>query len=264
MHGPLPIDCFSALRPGPGAATDALEAALADRPETAAAVRLVLDECRRALHAVADGGCHLVPLAHLNEPEMELLGQVLGEGDVKAKIDRLDGGVTRVQESVMPGLWRVLCEDRSWLEIGQVPDTLDLAARTLPLGLDVPEDLPEGAMNVRPVLEELRHAARSVDAGGEGCEINLTLLPMTPVDMMMLDGSIGTGPIEVLSLGYGNCRITGAARRHLWSVRYYNTEDKLILNTVQASGIPVAARSTAEDMRDGADKLDQMMQGLFA
>jgi len=265
MPAPMPLDAFSALRPGPGTASDVLEAALTERPETAEAVRQTLDHVGAVL---ADAAAQpergrTLSLSPLDAAARGLLADVLGNGDVKAKITMEDGREVRIQEAVMPGLWRVLDGAEEWLEVGAVPPTLDARARALPQGFTVPDSYPEGVMNVAPVLEELRAASEAVENGGEGCEINLSLLPMTPVDMMMLDGTIGVGPIEILSLGHGNCRITACAHRHLWTVRYYNPEDKMILNVVQAGPVPVAAQATGTDMADGAERLTDIMAGLF-
>ncbi len=264
MVGPLPMDAFAALKPGVGTLTEALEQAISQAPDIAQGVQAVLAEARAALHAVSEGApAQQISLDGLDASARQLLGEVLGEGEVKAIIKRPDGGEDRVLESVMPGLWRVLCGGEEVLEVADVPSVLRQVMATQPLGLEIPDPLPEGAMNVASVLLELDTASRAFEIDGSEREVNLTLLPMTPVDMEVLDRAIGVGSIAIVSLGYGNCRIDACARRHLWTVRYYNTEDTQILNAVQAGDVPVAARATLEDMADSAERMDQMTLRLF-
>lgn len=268
MVGPLPMDAFAALKPGAGAVTDALDMARAQDPEQAATVQNVLAQAQAALQAVAES-CPLTPqaisLQTVSPAARALLAEVLGEGEVKAILRLACGGEIRLQESVMPGLWRILTPEDEWLEVADAPTILRQTIAALPLGVEAPASLPEHAMNVLPVLAELDDASRRFDAeGGEGVEVNLTLLPMTPVDMQVLDQQIGVGPASIISLGYGNCRVDACARRHLWTVRFYNTEDKQILNAVQAGDVPIAVRATQEDIADSAERLGELMQGIFA
>jgi hydrogenase-1 operon protein HyaF len=258
------MDAFAALKPGVGTLTEALEQALSDAPDIAQPVQALLIEARAALLAVAEGAAAIrLSTDHLSADARTLMGEVLGEGEVKALIKRPDGGEDRVLESVMPGLWRVLVAGDEFIEVADVPQILRDITTAQPLGLEIPDPLPEGAMNVASVLLELDNACRAFEVDGSEREVNLTLLPMTPVDMEVLDRAIGVGPIAIVSLGYGNCRIDACARRHLWTVRYYNTEDKQILNAVQAGDVPVAARATSEDMRDSAERLGEMTTSLF-
>jgi hydrogenase-1 operon protein HyaF len=260
----MPLDAFAALRPGPGTLTDRLVEAGASAPETAAAVRAVLAAARDALAvAAASGTAVAVAIDGLDPAGLVLLGEVLGEGEVKAKVT-LDDRLLRVQESVLPGLWRILDGDRQTLEAADVPSVLRDAVRALPLGVSLPGTLPEGAMNVGPVIGELDDATRVHEATGAEKEVNLTLMPMTPVDLLVLDMALGLGPVSIVSMGYGDCRILAGGRRHTWSVRFSNTEGREILHTVQAGDVPVAARATAEDMGDSIARLDEIMGSLFA
>lgn len=268
MVGPMPLDAFSALRPGPGTLTEALEAAASSNPAAAAKVRALLGEVRAALLTAIDAEpkavARIVRPVGFDAEAHRILSEVLGEGEVKAMV-QTDAGEVRVQESVMPGLWCVIGAGETWLEIGTVPAILRAAVYALPLGLDLPQDgsLPEGAMNVQPVLGELHAAVQDHETSGAEREINLTLLPMTPVDQFVLEGAMGVGPVDILSLGYGNCRIQSAGRRHLWRIRFFNSDDKLILDTIQVGDVPVAARATREDIADSAERLGEILSALF-
>ncbi|MGL1701369.1 hydrogenase expression/formation C-terminal domain-containing protein, partial [Vibrio parahaemolyticus] len=44
---------------------------------------------------------------------------------------------------------------------------------------------------------------------------------------------LGRGSLIVLSRGYGNCRVTNTGTRNVWWARFYNSQDALILNTIE-------------------------------
>jgi rubredoxin len=60
---------------------------------------------------------------------------------------------------------------------------------------------------------------------------------------------------EILSRGYVNCRITSTATRNVWWVQYFNSQETLILNTIEISGVPEVACAAQEDIDDSAQRL---------
>lgn len=220
--------------------------------EAKAALAALLDAAR----AYADGGPSArIDISHLDAASLDVIDQILGQGEVQSVV-----GTVRVQEAVMPGLWR-LHDGASGhaLEVGDIPAVVRAAADTRPTGLTLPETLPEGAMNVAPVLVEIADAMTLVRPGAKEREINLTLLPMTPVDLNVLAEVLGTGALTILSRGYGNCRITACAARGVWRVSYFNSDDKMILDVVEVGDVPAAALAAREDVADAADRLEQVI-----
>jgi hydrogenase-1 operon protein HyaF len=94
--------------------------------------------------------------------------------------------------------------------------------------------------------------------------VNLSLLPVTPEDIGFLDHHLGTGRVLMLSRGYGNCRISNTRLRNCWRVVYYNSMDKVILNTVEVVDMPEVAMAAAEDLRDSFERLQEVMAWLEA
>jgi hydrogenase-1 operon protein HyaF len=92
--------------------------------------------------------------------------------------------------------------------------------------------------------------------------INLTLLPQTEADLACLEERLGLGPVSILSRGYGNCRITATAIRDLWWVQYFNSDDRLILNTLELTEVPAAALAAQEDIDDSAKRLAEILEAL--
>ena len=90
--------------------------------------------------------------------------------------------------------------------------------------------------------------------------INLTLLPCTDEDIEFLTRKLGGGPAVILSRGYGNCRITSTATRNVWWVQYFNSQDKLILNSIEMARVPEVACAAKEDIEDSADRIREILE----
>jgi hydrogenase-1 operon protein HyaF len=240
------------------------------------------DGARRVLQAVLDSVRALlrdetvapIPLAGLDAGELVLVNQVLGEGEVSAQVlarpeTRSFGAEqvrVRVQESVFAGVWRVLAIDddgalHDHIEVGAVPLALqqaaedDAAAQRTP-----PAALPPGLLNVPTLLVELAHQRARWQPGQEAHVVNLTLLPLAPEDIAHIDHHLGTGRVVILSRGYGNCRITNTLVAATWRVVYYNSQDAVILNTIEVTGLPEVARAAREDLLDTQERLAEVLR----
>ncbi|WP_395704068.1 hydrogenase expression/formation protein [Aquabacterium sp.] len=222
------------------------------------------------LAALAGEGPALVPLDGLAPAERQLLNQVLGEGEVSAQWlpapDGDDRCSAQIQESVFAGVWRVLAETGAGrtldaIEVGGVPAVLAEAAlqdgRTPP---QVDGPAPAEVLNAHHVLAELAQHRAAWQPGQPNEVVNLTLLPMSPADIAWMDHVLGTGRVLILSRGYGNCRILSTRVPHTWRVIYYNSQDHVILNTVEVGELPAVACAAAEDMADSHERLAEVMQ----
>jgi len=78
----------------------------------------------------------------------------------------------------------------------------------------------------------------------------------------MIDAGLGRGGITILSRGYGNCRIEATATPSVWRVRYYNSADTLILDTIEVSQVPEIACAAPEDIADSAARLADILEAL--
>jgi hydrogenase-1 operon protein HyaF len=240
------------------------------------ALRQVLATLERAQSGL---GAEPVDLSALTPAERDLINQVMGEGEVSVKLD-LPGGSTLVQESVFAGVWRVISQcaangqsmvnDR--IEVGRIPQAVleaALALTPVPEGagraskvrLTMPEHIshPEGVMNAPSVLSELDDHLRSWRPGQQAHVVNFTLLPLSPQDLQLINEVMGAGSIQILSRGYGNCRIQSTGHRHLWRVSYFNSQDAMILDTVEITDIPEVACAAPEDLADSHERLLDMM-----
>ncbi|MEZ5703332.1 MAG: hydrogenase expression/formation C-terminal domain-containing protein [Burkholderiaceae bacterium] len=239
-----------------------------------------LDQARRALEDVlallkqgGEGGApgH-VALGLMSPSDFALVNQVLGEGEASAIVQLdADGLEVRVQEAVFAGVWRLMTYRRGVLvddaiEVGPVPSLFAATAAddvwpdgTMPHWQGA---LPPNVQNAPMLIEEIRDQVSRWRVGQVPHVVNLTLLPVTPEDIGFLDHHLGTGRVLMLSRGYGNCRISNTRLRNCWRVVYYNSMDKVILNTVEVVDMPEVAMAAPEDLRDSYDRLREVVNYL--
>jgi hydrogenase-1 operon protein HyaF len=277
---PFPIPVVPAIGPGSQPEEEALDFLPMPRdmrtfdtprlpePQDFATRQGAMQALREALVAVQRwlAGADVAPieLQTLAAGDRALINQVLGEGEVAAQ---LAGPLAmQAQESVYAGVWRVLVLDgdtpvRDTLEIGAFPRGIAQAARERAQAMPpLPAPLPAGTMNAPAVLEELRERAAAWQAGTPAHVVNLSLLPVTPGDSELFEAVLGRGAVTVLSRGYGNCRIASTGVRDIWRVTYFNSQDMIILDTLEVGSVPEVACAAREDLEDSAERLAEMLQ----
>ncbi len=99
-------------------------------------------------------------------------------------------------------------------------------------------------------MTELDEKSREYTLGDEAHIVNLTLLPQSPEDLLLLGEELGEGPAIFLSRGYGSCRVTSTGLKNVWWVQYFNSEDKMILNTLEVVDVPIVTQASLEDIED--------------
>jgi len=231
-----------------------------------AAALAVFDEVLAALNAWRTGDANpRFDVLGLSPVDRDLVAQVLGEGEVSV----IAGATVQAQESVLAGVWRVrmLGADGSLLkdmiEVGAFPEPALAMARehTAPEIADPIADLPDGVVNAPALLTELSEEieARTKTPKSEPHVINLTLLPHTEDDLTFLTEKLGRGAVTIISRGYGNCRIQSTETHNVWWVQYFNSQDALILNTLEVTPIPIVACAAQEDIDDSAERLREIL-----
>ncbi|MDC7787000.1 hydrogenase expression/formation C-terminal domain-containing protein [Rhodoplanes sp. TEM] len=261
----LPVGAERDRRPGALLAGRDGADTIARCPRVAALVPLLVE----ALAAqTADRPGRLFDLAGLDETELKLIADVIGEGEVAATVALPDGVVAQICEAVMAGLWRVRFVDAEgrpladYLEVGAIPEAVRrAAAMTAPaIAVGAP---PAGAMNALPVLAEIRERMTAWRPGAPNHTITFSLLPMSPDDMAFLQATLGDGPVRIVSSGYGSCRVLATGARHVWSVQFFNAADEIVLDTLEIGDVPAAACAAADDFRDSAARLRQIEEAYF-
>jgi hydrogenase-1 operon protein HyaF len=230
------------------------------------AARAVLEETVAALrdHAERDREPSLISLRTLERGERDAVLDALGEGEVWGSVGGHVGYT--FAESVLTGLWHVEATSQDgtkteWLEVAGIPQAVLHAAEHMPREtIQIPDRLPQGAMNSLALLTELQERSSGYQPGAENHVINFTLLPITEADAEVLTTVLGQLPLVIRGGGYGSCRIFATGLRHVWAVQYLNSMDKVILDTLEIGGVPVAALAAREDLAESAGRLEEMLK----
>lgn len=204
-------------------------------------------------------------LSHFDADDLACINQILGEGEVSVTIER-DGTRVLAQESVLTGVWRVrrvgpdgdVAADQ--IEVGDMPRALRTDSFAAPPGTALrPRPPIPGVQNAPALLSEIADRMATYAPGDKAHIINLTLLPLTREDLIHLGTELGVGPATILSRGYGNCRVGATAYPNVWWVKYFNSQDALILNTIEIVDVPAIALAAPEDLDDTAERLTEIV-----
>ena len=209
----------------------------------------------------SEGGSALFELSHLDVANRALIAETLGSGEVAAKIRSVPA--IAVQESVFAGVWSLQSASGDQIEVAAVPScVIEKAwdATRPPQGASALQ--AAGVANAPSILVELQDQSAGFLAEAPLHVINLSLLPHTEEDLVALDQALGEGAVTMLSRGYGNCRITATALPHVWRVQFFNSQEKLILDTFEVTRVPEVACAAPEDLIDSGKRLTTVLEAL--
>lgn len=239
------------------------------------AVRETLAKVAGALRAAAeDGRAWRMRLDHLNDNDLAVLFDALGEGEVSVV---LSGGApgegeAQIQETVLAGVWvgRAMDDAGSlraqWIEVADAPKALREAAEARPRDDLALEALaaPREAMNVMGVLSEVRARALDWRPQTPNHVINFTLFPMNDADVSFLSKVLGEVGVRVASGGYGVARVVMTALKRVWAVQYLNGMGTVILDTLEVGDVPDAVLAGPTDFADSARRLAAIAEAYDA
>ena len=217
------------------------------------ALTLLAEVADLAEDVALNGGTRTVDLSHLDAANRALIAETMGEGEVAMKIRGLPS--LSVQESVFAGVWSVTGAGLDRIEIGSVP--ADARARAFE-PFKTAQNLKQtpGVVNAPALIAELNE--KSAESSDTLHVINLTLLPHTEEDLAWLEERLGQGSTDILSRGYGNCRVRATALPRVWRVQFFNSMDTLILDTFEVTEMPEVALAAPEDIADSAERLREV------
>ena len=229
-------------------------------PEVAAAALDFLRQLLAALRATPFSATQAVRFSLLDfAPAVrDEINALLGEGEVSV----LTAGSLRAQETAFTGIWRIRGDGIDDVEASAFP----LALRELTMAREFPAappaEPPAELMNAPALHHEIRSRSAQWSAGRAAHVINLSLLPATPDDLAWLDEQLGRISFSILSRGFGNCRITATALPFVWWVQYFNSMEKLILNSIELVDLPAVALAAAEDYTETIVRLDEWIVSI--
>lgn len=243
-----------------------------DDPARFAPALATLEAIRAALAQWTPNGSTTVALDALDADNRALVDETLGEGEVAIVVE-VPGERIEIQEASCAGVWRLRATVTAPGAAPITRERIDIAAfprgalvrafpREWPVDLDYVARPRPGVVNAPAILTEIVHKSRERRPGGLPHVINLSLLPHTPEDLALIEAGLGRGGITILSRGYGNCRIDATATAGVWRVRYYNSADTLILDTIEVTDVPEVACAAPEDMADSAERLADILAAI--
>ncbi|RAK21512.1 hydrogenase-1 operon protein HyaF [Salipiger aestuarii] len=220
----------------------------------------LMAEVANAADRVARGGApERFDLSTLDAANRGLIAETMGEGEVAMKIRGVPA--IRVQESVFAGIWGLGAAGMDVIEVAQAPAQAKARAFE-PVRPATPDGAGMGVVNAPPLLVELLDKSGNYRASRNVHVVNLTLLPHTEGDLAWLDKRLGLGSTDILSRGYGNCRVTATATPHVWRVQFFNSMDTLILDTFEVTDMPEVAIAAGEDLADSAARLRDVLEAI--
>ncbi len=194
-------------------------------------------------------------LGVLSPAEAARLDDLLGDGDIAVSL----GAGIEVRESVFPGIWRLRGVTgtvvRHGVEVAEVPAAVTRCCREVLRDAPDRRPAPETALTAPLLLDEI---AASLKEGGERV-ISLTNLPINADDLAHLDACLGHGAIHGEAAGHGVCRFAATGVHRVWRVRYFNADDKLLIDSIEVGDLPVAAKAQPEDVADGLAGLARLL-----
>ena len=197
------------------------------------------------------------PLEGLAPAARRFVDDMLRIGEVALSIET-DEGLLRAMEVGAPGVWRLRYPDGSeYLEIGEVPAVVrDAAWTTTSPDLTLPETAADDAGTAMALLAEIREAMR---ANSPRHVVELSHLPLSEADWLLLDDVLGEGPIGIASGGVGRCAIRSTGLRRVWRLAWWNDDDTPKLDIVEIADVPQAAAAAPEDVMDARERLDALL-----
>ncbi|TDE40281.1 hydrogenase expression/formation protein [Antarcticimicrobium sediminis] len=200
-------------------------------------------------------------LSILDAANRALIAETMGAGEVAMKLHGIPA--IAIQESVFAGVWMLKAAGMDVIEVGDVPHLVRVRAfePRKQAGLSATPRQP-GVVNAPPLLVELMDRSARLTPGAEVHVVNLTLLPHTEQDLDWLDEALGQGAGDILSRGYGNCRVTATALVNVWRVQFFNSMDTLILDTFEVTEMPEVALAAAEDLVDSGERIQEVLEAI--
>ncbi len=243
-----------------------------DDPARFAPAFATLEAICAALAQWTPNGSTTIALTALDAENRALVDETLGEGEVAIVVE-VPGERIEIQEASCAGVWRLRATSTAPGSAPTVRERIDIAAfprgalvrafpREWPVDLDYTVKRRPGVVNAPAILTEIVHKSRERRPGALPHVVNLSLLPHTPEDLAVIEAGLGQGGITILSRGYGNCRIDATATSGVWRVRYYNSADPLILDTIEVTDVPEVACAAPEDLADSAERLTEILAAM--
>lgn len=109
--------------------------------------------------------------------------------------------------------------------------------------------------NVRPLLNEIRHALEKLLATGETSAIDLRSIPLAPGEEEQIEAALGAGEISAVLEAMGPSEIRETAYPGVWLVTHFNADRHLMGKFIEITRVPDLLKSQDVDIADGLQRL---------
>jgi len=114
--------------------------------------------------------------------------------------------------------------------------------------------------NVRPILNEVRHAIDRLLESDEPTTIDLAGLPFGPGELEHLEATLGTGELAAKLDALGTSRIRETAYPGVWWLEHRNAFDEVVGRYLEITRTPEILSSQDADIVAGRARLEDQFE----
>jgi hydrogenase-1 operon protein HyaF len=111
--------------------------------------------------------------------------------------------------------------------------------------------------NVRPLLNEVRHALKALVDSGATHIIDLRSIPLAPGEEETIIKSLGQGEVHARLNALGPSEIYETRYAGVWLITHYNESEVIVSRFIEITRLPDILQSQLEDMSNGLTELSQ-------
>ena len=102
--------------------------------------------------------------------------------------------------------------------------------------------------NVKPLLNEVKHALNNLIKNGESTVIDLRSIPLAPGEEEKILNTLGCGEVHAQLNALGPSEIIETQYAGVWIVTHHNDEKEIISRFIEITTMPDILRSQKEDV----------------
>ena len=111
--------------------------------------------------------------------------------------------------------------------------------------------------NVRPLLNEVRHALKALLESGATHIIDLRSIPLAPGEEEIIIKTLGQGEVHARLNALGLSEIYETRYAGVWLITHYNESEAIVSRFIEITRLPDILQSQHEDMSNALTGLTQ-------
>ena len=111
--------------------------------------------------------------------------------------------------------------------------------------------------NVRPLLNEVRHALKALLESGATHVIDLRSIPLAPGEEESIIKTLGQGEVHARLNALGLSEIYETRYAGIWLITHYNESEAIVSRFIEITRLPDILQSQHEDMSNALTGLTQ-------